>query len=217
LERLLLIDAVAAVVTLTLWYFLFSRYNRRKGEKALLSVKAACDGRAQVTEAHWLNTSRVQAKLRFAAHWVENARVTIRLVPRPLPVQWLLSLWRRERETITFEADLDFAPAFHLDVLRHCWLTDNKPSKISNLRDWTVVHPGPVVLTTRTQWAQELPPVVHTLMTSRGHSLVSVRFRPDSPHLAATVPLEALSDFDAACGFFNVVRDLAAGASTSRQ
>ena len=73
------------------------------------------------------------------------------------------------------------------------------------------------MLTTRTHWSHELTPVVNTLMTSRGHNLVSVRFRPESPHLAATVPLEALSDEQAAAGFLSVLRDLAAGASTSRQ
>jgi len=54
-------------------------------------------------------------------------------------------------------------------------------------------------------------------MTSRGHNLVSVRFRPESPHLAATVPLEALPDEQATAAFLSVLRDLAAGASTSRQ
>jgi hypothetical protein len=214
--RLVLIDALAAAVALVVWYLGFSRFNRRKGDKALRSVEAACDGRAQVVETDWLSSSQVQAKLRFAAHWFENARVTVRLLPRPLPVHWLLSLWRRERETITFEADLDYAPAFRLDVLRHCWLTHNKRRIASSSGDWTIVHPGPVVLTTRTQWTHELPPVVNTLMTSRGHSLLTVRFRPQSPHLAATVALESLSDADAASGFLNVVRDLAAGASTSR-
>jgi hypothetical protein len=54
-------------------------------------------------------------------------------------------------------------------------------------------------------------------MTSRGHNLLTVRFRPESPHLAATIPLEALSDEQAAAGFLSVLRELAAGASTHQQ
>jgi len=54
-------------------------------------------------------------------------------------------------------------------------------------------------------------------MTSRGHNLISVRFRSKSPHLTATVALETLSDRQASAGFLDVLRDLAAGASTSRQ
>ena len=91
-------------------------------------VEAACSHRGQVIQARWVGASRLQARLRFATRWFENARVTIRLTPRPLPVQWLLSAWHKQRETLTFEADLDCAPGVRLEVLRHRWLThsDNK-------------------------------------------------------------------------------------------
>ena len=72
-------------------------------------------------------------------------------------------------------------------------------------------RPGPVVFATRPQWTNELPPVVHTFMTSRGHSLISVRFRSVSPHLVAIVALDAVSDQEAAAGFLTALRDLAAG------
>lgn len=215
--RLFLIDVIAAAVLVGLWYFFFARYNRKRGARALRWVEAACSSRARIVEAHWVGASRLQAHLRFAAHWFENANVTIRLLPRPLPVQWLLSRWHKQRETLTFEADLDYVPAIRLEVRRHRWLT-HRTSKISeSSQNWTVSRPGPVVLTTSMNWRQELPPIVNTLMTSRGHDLLSVRFDPESPHLAATIDLEALSGEEAAASFLGVVRDLAAGASTSRQ
>jgi hypothetical protein len=215
--RLVLIDALSAVGLLGLWYFCFARYNRRKGALALRWVEAACSTKGRIVETHWSGASRLQARLRFAAHWFENARVTVRLSPRPLPFKWLFSLWRKQKETLTFEADLDCAPSFQLEVFRHRWLTQGHHSLAAGPQDWLISRPGPVVLTTRTHWNQELTPVVNTLMTSRGHSLLSVRFRPQSPHLAATVSLEALSDEQTAACFLNVVRDLAAGASTHRQ
>ena len=58
-----------------------------------------------------------------------------------------------------------------------------------------------------------MTPVVNALITSRGHNLLSVRFRPKSPHLAATISLEALADEQAAAAFLTVLRELAAGAS----
>ena len=126
-------------------------------------------------------------------------------------------LWRRQRETVTFEADLDDSPNFHLEISRHRWLTQ-KPKEISNPnRNWTVARPGPVVLTTRTEWTHELTPLVNTLMTSRGHNLLTVRFRPDSPNLSATIPLDALSGEETTASFLRVLRDLAAGSSASRQ
>jgi len=213
----ILIDAAGAALLVGLWYFCFSRYNRRKGKQALLWVEAACSNRARLVEARWIGSSQLQANLRFAAHWFENARVTIRLLPRPLPLQWLLSRWHKQRDTLTFEADLDYVPGIHLEVLRHHWLTHSDRKMLRPSRNWTVSRPGPVVLTTSNQWQQELPPIMSTLMTSRGHNLLDVRLNPESPHLAATVDLETLSDKEAAAGFLGVLRELAAGASTSRQ
>lgn len=212
--------AIQAVVIASLvvvaWYVLFSRYNRRKGTLVLQWVEAACAARGRIVETKWLSASRLQAHFSFATHWFENARVTIRLLPRPIPLQWIISLWQRQRETLTFEADLDDSPTFHLEVSRHRWLTE-KPKEISNPdRNWVVSRPGPVVLTTRTEWTHELTPVVNTLMTSRGHHLLTVRFRPDSPNLAATIPLEALADEETTASFLSVLRDLAAGSSASR-
>jgi hypothetical protein len=213
---LFFIGVVAAVVLLGLWYFYFAGYNRRKGMKALRWVEAACISRARILEAEWVGASRLQARLRFADRWFDNAHVTIRLLPRPRPIQWFLSYCRKQKETLTFEADLDYVPAMHLEVLRHQWLTQRGKKMPRSSKSWHITRPGPVVLTTSPQWQRELPPIVNTLMTSRGHNLVNVRFRPESPHLAATIDLEVLSGEEAAAGFLGVLRDLAAGASTSR-
>jgi hypothetical protein len=214
--RLIAIDAVSVAVGLVVWYFSFLRYNHKKAAVSLRWVEAACSGRGRIVESHWRGCARLQAQLRFAAHWFENAHVIVKLRPRPLPFQWFLSIYRKQRETLTFEADLDCAPNFRLEVFRHRWLT-HKQSETAESRNWTITRPGPVVLTTRTEWTQELTPVVNTLMTSRGHSLLAVRFRPESPHLAATIPLDSLADEQAAAGFVGMLRELAAGASTSHQ
>jgi hypothetical protein len=214
---LIAIAALFATAVDVLWFFLFSRYNRRKGALVLRWVEAACATRARIVDTKWISRSCLQAQLHFAAHWFENARVTIKLLPRPMLVEWLICLWRRQRETVTFEADLDDSPNFHLDISRHRWLTQ-KPKEISDpSRNWIVSRPGPVVLTTRTEWTHELTPLVNTLMTSRGHSLLAVRFRPNSPNLFATIPLDALSGEETTASFLGVLRDLAAGSSASRQ
>ncbi len=215
--RLVFIDALGAAVLLALWFFYFTRYNHRKGALALRWVESACSSKGRLLDAHWQNVALLQAHFGFASHWFDNARVTVRLQPRPIPFKWFISIWQRQTETLTFEADLDCAPSFRLDVFRHRWLSRRHSNLTSESRDWSVSRPGPVVLTTRTRWTQELSPVVNTLMTTRGHNLLSVRFRSESPHIAATVPLEALSDEQAAAGFLSVLRELAAGASASHQ
>ena len=214
--RLFLISVGLLAGLVGLWYFLLTGYNHRRGILALRRLEAACSHRARVVEAHWIGASRLQAHLRFAAHWFENAQVTIRLLPRPLPVQWFLSRWNKERETVTFEADLDHAPGLQMEVFRHHWLSDGSRRMNRGSRNWTVVRSRPVVLTTSNHWRQELPPIVTTLMTSRGHSLLKVRLRPESPHMAATVDLDALWGEEAS-GLLSVLRELAAGASKSRQ
>jgi len=214
--RLIVIAALCAVAVDVAWFLVFAHYNRRKGILVLRWVEAACATGGRVLDTKWLSKSCLQAHVSFAAQWFENARVTVKLLPRPILIQWLVCLWRRQRETVTFEADLDDSPTFHLEISRHRWLTQ-KPKEVSSpARNWTLSKPGPVVLTTRTEWTHELTPVVNTLMTSRGHNLLTVRFRPDSPNLSATIPLDALSDEETTAAFLSVLRDLAAGASASR-
>ena len=109
--RLLLIDVLGAIFSLGIWYYAFARYNRRRGAAALRWVQIACRGRGKVVESRWSGSSRLQARFQFPSRWFENARLTLQLRPRPLPVQWLLSHWRKQKETLTFEADLDCPPA----------------------------------------------------------------------------------------------------------
>ena len=59
-----------------LWYFYFAGYNRRKGMKALRWVETACVTRARILEAESIGTSKLQARLRFADRWFDNANLT---------------------------------------------------------------------------------------------------------------------------------------------
>ena len=124
-----LVDVVITAALLLVWYLGFTQYNRRKGIQALRWVEAACTGSGRVIESHWVSGSRLRARLRFASQWLEDASVTVRLRPRPMPVQWALSLWRGQEETVTFEANLDYAPTFNLEVFRHRWFTQNSPDE----------------------------------------------------------------------------------------
>ena len=210
--RLLLIDVAGAIVSIGIWYLVFARYNRRKGAVALRWVQIACRGRGKIVESRWAGNSKLQARFQFPSRWFENARLTLSLRPRPLPVQWFLSHWRNQKETLTFEADLDCPPAFRLEVMNHRWCGHSN-GKRNPSRSWEISRPGPIVLTTRAEWTQELSPVVNALMASREQNFLKVDFRPDSPNFSATIDLAALNDPESASGFFSVLRELAAGAS----
>jgi hypothetical protein len=217
--RLLLIDVASAVAILGLWYLVFLHYNHKKGAAVLHWVQTACAGKGRILESHWLGNSRMQARLHFPSKWFENARVTVRFRPRALPIQWLMSCWHKQKETLTFEADLDGSPNFHLEVIRHRWCAHNRglSSRKRGDREWDIYEPGPVILTTRTHWKQDPSAELNALMSARRQDILQVHFRPESPQFSATVRLEALSDPSTAADFVSALREIAAGASTHRQ
>ncbi|HWW15009.1 MAG TPA: hypothetical protein VN310_10150 [Candidatus Dormibacteraeota bacterium] len=219
--RLLLIDVAGSVAVLGLWYLVFSTYNRKKGAAALRWVQTACAGKGRILEAHWVGSSRLQARLHFASRWFENARVTVKFRPRALPVHWLLSCWDHQKETLTFEADLGGSPSFHLEVVRHRWSAHNRGTlsrkRNDDEREWDLYQPGPIILTTRTHWKQDPSAELNALMSARRQDILQVHFRPESPQFSATVDLDALADPNAAEGFVSALREIAAGASAHRQ
>jgi hypothetical protein len=217
--RLLLIDVVSSVAVLGLWYIVFSTYNRKKGAAALRWVQTACAGKGRVVDSKWVGSSRLQARLHFPSRWFENAHVTVKFRPRALPVQWLLSCWHRQKETLTFEADLGGSPSFHLEVVRHRWSAHNRGtmSRKRDQREWDLYQPGPIILTTRTHWKQDPSAELSALMSARRQDILQVHFRPESPQFSATVHLEALADPNAAAGFVSALREIAAGASAHQQ
>jgi hypothetical protein len=181
-------------------------------------VQSACAGRGRLLDSHWLTSSRLDARLQFSSRSFENARVTVRFQPRPLPVQWLLSCWRKQKETLTFEADLGGSPSFHLEVVRHRWCAHSRGvTARRDPREWDVYEPGPVILTTRNHWRQDHTPELNALMTVRERDVLQVCFCPWSPQFSATVALDALADPESASGFLTTLRELAAGASAHRQ
>jgi len=235
--RFILIDVVAALALSFLWYAWFVRYNRRRAGAVLHWVQAACLGKGEIVDLRWqASSSKLRATLHLSSRWFEEARLTIRLLPRPLPLQWAVSLWRRQPETLTFEANMGFPPGFHLDVIRHRWSghsganilgskeleanrvkSKNSRSKRSTgTRAWTISRPGPVILTTKEDWPVELSPVVNALASWRDKDFVGVRFNSKSPHFTATVSLENLSDQKAAASLLGLFRELAASSSAKQ-
>ena len=213
--RWILIDVGLAGGFVLLWYTCFARYNRRRAAQVLQWVQAACLGKGRLTDLKWqAGSSRLKATLHLSSRWFEEAHLTIRLLPRPLPVQWVMSRWRDHQETLTFEADMGFPPGFHLDIIRHRW-SGQTGTKNTN-RKWAITHPGPVILTTKEDWPVELTPVVNALATWRDKDFVSVRFNRKSPHFTATVALDNLSDQIAAASLLGLFRELAASSSAKQ-
>jgi hypothetical protein len=220
--RFILIDVVVGLALCFLWYAWFVHYNRRRAGDVLQWVQAACLGKGRVVNLRWqASSSRLNATLHLSSRWFEEAHLTIRLLLRPLPVQWALSRWRQQQETLTFEANMGFPPGFHLDVIRHRWsghsgAKDTGTKNSTGTRAWTISRPGPVILTTKEDWPVELSPVVNALASWRDKDFVGVRFNTTSPHFTATVALENLSDRRSAAALLGLFRELAASSSAKQ-
>lgn len=211
---LAVIAAACAVALLAFWYIWFARFNRQRGLGVLRWVEGACAERGRVTHVWWAGPTRLLAELRFPPHMFEHARVIIRLLPRPVPLNWALARWHKDKETLTFEADLDVAPRFHLEVHHHRW-SGNRGGPAGSEK-WLVTRPGPVLLTSRSQWERDQRPAIHALMAARETNFARIRFSPDSPHLSAVLAIDSLPNQPADARWLEALRELAAGASTSR-
>jgi hypothetical protein len=220
--RFILIDVVVGLALFFLWYAWFVHYNRRRAGDVLQWVQAACLGKGRIANLRWqASSSRLRATLHLSSRWFEDAHLTVSLLPRPLPVQWALSRWRQQQETLTFEANMGFPPGFHLDVMRHRWsghsgARDPGTKNSTGTRSWTITRPGPVILTTKEDWPVELSPVVNALASWRDKDFVGVRFNTTSPHFTATVALENLSDRRSAAALLGLFRELAASSSAKQ-
>jgi hypothetical protein len=211
---MLAIGIAAVGGLLVIWYLAFARYNRRRAARILSRMQSGWRGK--ITTARWADASRLYVGLQVPSSMFRRTRITLKLIPRPVPVNWLLSHWHKQQETLTFEADLDHPPSFNLEVHNHRW-SGQSAKHADDSQNWTVTRPGPVVLTTCEEWRSDHNPMLNTLLAARERNFLIVRFRPDSPHFSATLPLECLPDQEAAAQVLGALRELAAGARTPHQ
>lgn len=210
------IDALAGIAFILLWYLLFFRYNRRKSIQILQRLRNAFAGQAQIIGVHWHGPSRFSVKLRVPTALFHEASVQVKLLPREIPFSWLWARLKKRHETMTFEADLECAPAFNLQVQNHRWCGRTKKFPRHPHR-MALDHCGPFVLTTRNDWQREITAMMSALVASRDCDFLSVSFRKVSPHFSATVPLYSIApDSDCEAQIFDVLRELASCAQESK-
>jgi hypothetical protein len=217
LVRMIAIDVAAGAIFITCWYFWFVRYNRRKAAQVVTWIERTFDGHGSVAGVHWLAASRFQVRLRLLTNLFRHSSLTIQLYPREMPVNWLIAILRGQKQTLTFEADLDCPPSFNLEVNNHRWCGRTRRRLPRSAEKWVLERTGPFVITTRTDWQREITNMMNALVASRECDCFTVSFRRSSPHFSATVPLDTISpETQSEPNFYDVMRELAAGASASR-
>src|SRR5207237_4937304 len=108
-------------LAMTSWYFIGVHANRRKAICILRWMEAALAGRGHVTGIRWISSCRFQIDLRLPRSTFRRASFLAQLTPRELPLEWLMHRRAGRRETLTFSADLDYAPSFDLEVMNQRW------------------------------------------------------------------------------------------------
>jgi len=217
LLRLVAIVSLAGLLFLVVWYFWFIRSNRRRAEEILHWVNRAFDGHGEAATVQWIGASRFFISMHAPPSLFIRTSLMVKLRPRENPIAWFLSRIRHEQECLTFQADLDSAPCFNLEVHNHTWYGRTRRRFPGRSQNWVMEQAGPYVLTTRNDWQRDITTMMNALLASRECECLSVCFRRSSPHLSVTVPVAALSpDEQVQLGIFDVLRELATGALAVR-
>lgn len=207
----------AATVAIVLWYAWFLRYNRQRSLQALRWLESSLGGHGRVVGVQWTAPSRAQAQLRLAPGVFQRVWAIVELLPRELPLRWIAARLRRQPEMITFQADLDIPPEFNLEVHNHRWCARTRRKVPRDAARWETERVTPFMLVTRNEWQREISPMVDALLASRDQDFLNVTFQRRSPHLCASLPVDALApDAPQHADLFEVLRELAGSASASR-
>lgn len=208
-------DVLVAFVLVIAWYLGFLRYNRKKAQQLWRWICTGSGREGTVAYVRWASASCFYLKLQFPAEDFREAYIKVQLLPREMPLNWLLSRLRGREEALTFEADLNCAPGFNLEVRNYRWRKRSR-GRLGRSNTMMAVRTGPVVLTTRGDWQQDLSNMMDGLLASRDCNFERVQFRRHSPHFSATLLLKTLDlSCDGAGQLFEALRELATGASAA--
>ena len=197
------------------WVGWFRRINHRRSQRALHWIEAAFEGHGQLAGVRWAGASCFQVQLQLRRDLFQHASVAVHLLPRESPLAWLRAAWTNQREVLTFTSDLELPPDFDLQVENHRWCGRTR-RRMPALHSLKTARTTPFMITTRSEW-QHQNAMLDALIASRERDFLSVNYRRESPHFAATLPLDCLDPASAnVSDFFDVLRELAGGASTSR-
>jgi hypothetical protein len=211
---LLAISFSVAAVACAIWYWLATRYSRRRAGEVARWIEAALAGEGHVAGIRWVSSSRFQVPLRLAHGIFRRASVMVDMAPCELPLQWLLGRIRARQELLTFQADFDLPPVFSLHVQNFRWFarSSRKAPKMNN--GWVFERTSPVIISTRSDWQKEVSSAISSLAQGQSHDFLTINFQRRSPHFCATLPLEAIAPGSPTRNFvFESMRELASNSS----
>jgi hypothetical protein len=205
---------VLFVVLLCLaWYCGWMAAHRRRAIKILGSIEVALAGEGHISSLRWTSGSRFRAKLSLPSRFFRSPAIQVVMTPKELPWRWLRHARAGTGETLSFEADLESALGFELEVVNKSWF--GRSSKLKpDSSNWIVQAAEPVVLATTYEWRSELLSMFGALLSAREQEMLNLEFHEHSPNFRATIALGSLSELaERRPSLFDAFRQLAREAS----
>jgi hypothetical protein len=211
-----LIGAVLAVLVLAAWYWVFSRFNRRRGRRVLRWLQEAIADHGQISGVSWIDPSRIRARLCLSGCAFSQPSLEVCLAPRHMPARWALWLLRRRQETLTFQANLTCPPSETLEIGRTRWYGINRRA-LRPSGAWSTHTVATLFISTQPAWEPWLSGRINGVVATRNFDFLAVSFRPRPPHFSVTLSLqETLRHPSGELAILDSLRELAEGSPTSR-
>jgi hypothetical protein len=208
---IILIATIALGLT---WHTVSLRLKRRKAKQVLQWVQSSLAGHGHVAGISWISQTHFRIPLRLGGGLFQRAWVLVELHSYPTPFQWLVQKVRGTRELLTFQADLDYAPTFSLQIQNFRWFARSSRKASLDQPGWQFEHLPPVMISTRPKSQQEIANTMTSLSKGDNGEFLEISFQRRSPHFSATLPLEALSpDAPARTYILDAMKELAGNAS----
>jgi hypothetical protein len=210
----ILIGAVAGVVTLATWYWMFARFNRRRGLRVLCWLQEAIAAHGQISGVTWLSPSDFRTRLSLSNCAFRQPFLEVRLAPLQMPVRWALWCFHGCQETLTFQANLTCPPGESLEIGRTRWCGLNRRWAQSS-SSWPTV--ATLFISTQPSWEPQHSCRINGVVATRDFDFLAVSFRTRPPHFSVTFSLqETLRHASGELAIFDSLRELAEGSPTSR-
>ena len=187
---IILISLVALGLT---WHVVAMRMKQRKAKEVVQWIQSSLAGRGHAIGITWITPSRFRVPLRLTCGVFQRAWVMVELQAQQNPVQWLIDKIKNRREVLTFQADLDFAPTFSLQVQNFRWFARSSRKASIEKPGWRFERLPSIMISTRPQLQQEIAGTMTSLSKGDSGDFLEVSFQKSSPHFSATLPLESLA------------------------
>jgi len=211
---LALLYVAVALAALFAWHLYYARKSRKRAFEVLGWIEDLICGHGHVAGIKWQGASTIHVPIKLRFNAFHNASLNVNLIPRELPYKWALAKIKKLQETLVFQADLDWAPPFSLELQSYRLFARTRKDLPPDAPGWDFEQTTPFILTTRKDWQREITSVITSLLSHPDRQFLSIAFSQQSPHFKATMALEAIAPTSTArAELFDSLRELAAGAS----